>query len=76
MMADTQTQGQDESKSAEAVAPTISPVALPAATTRLVVAARSARPLIGSEPKRLSKGQRKHMRRQKQAGEYKIIDRR
>ncbi len=49
-----------------------------ASTPRLagVPAVQAARARNKPEPKRLSKGQRKHVRRQKQAGEAKVIDRR
>lgn len=39
-------------------------------------AAQPARAGTGSERKRLSKGERKHLRRQKQAGEIKVTPRR
>ena len=41
-----------------------------------VAAAQPARAGTGSERKRLSKGERKHLRRQKQAGEIKVTPRR
>jgi hypothetical protein len=52
------------------------PATAPAAAPTGAAAARPARVLVGSEPKRLSKGQRKHVRRQKQAGEIKVTPRR
>lgn len=48
----------------------------PAAAPTGVAPISPARARIGSEPKRLSKGARKHLRRQKQAGEIKVIPRR
>jgi hypothetical protein len=75
-MADKKTEDKDESKPMEATTPALTPVAPLARATAPVMIARAARPAIGSEPKRLSKGQRTHQRRQKQAREAKIIDRR
>ena len=67
-MADTKTKAEDQSEREEKAAPT------PQVTG--VAATEPARVRIGSEPKRLSKGQRKHLRRQKQAGEIKVTHRR
>ena len=48
----------------------------PAVAPRGVAAVEPARARIGPEPKRLAKGQRKHLRRQKQAGEIRVPPRR
>jgi hypothetical protein len=47
-----------------------------AAAPRSMAAVQPVRRPIRSEPERLSKGQRRHIRRQKQAREPKAIDRR
>ena len=68
----------DDKKETDELAAKIEKTTPPAraAALRGVAAAQPARVRIGSGPKRLSKGQRKHIRRQKQAGEAKITDRR
>jgi hypothetical protein len=72
-MADTNIKTEVISEPGEtAMTPEMAPAPRPTDAT----AAEAARPRIGSAPKRLSKGQRKHLRRLKQAGEAKIIDRR
>jgi hypothetical protein len=48
----------------------------PAIAAKSTAAVTPVHSRIGFEPRRLSKGQRRHIRRQKQAGEPKAIDRR
>jgi hypothetical protein len=68
----------DDTKKAEELAAKIEMITppAPAAAISVVAEVRLARVRIGSEPTRLSKGQRKHIRRKKEAGEAKVIDRR
>ena len=68
-MADTKTQAEDEI-GLEGTATMPGP--RPAGVTRI----QSSHVAIGSEPNPLSKGQRKHLRRQKEAGKIKVTDRR
>ena len=65
----------DEIKTEE-LAAHIKEITPPAAAAAGVAAAQPARAGTGSERKRLSKGERKHLRRQKQAGEIKVTPRR
>ena len=67
-MADTTNKAEEISEREET--PMI-PATAPAPRPTGVAAAQPARRGIGSQPKRLSKGQRKHVRRQKQAGVFK-----
>jgi len=72
-MADTKTKAEEMSKQKEtATMPTTAPAPRPAG----MAAVQSARVRPGSEPKRLSKGLRKHLRRQKQAAEIKVTPKR
>jgi hypothetical protein len=65
-MADEKTKTEAKPERTEVA---IVPAKVPAAARAVVAAARPARVASGSAPKRASKGQRKHLRRQKQAGE-------
>lgn len=65
-MAHNKTEAQDPSQRVEtATIPAVPPAAAPAGVAAIV----PARARIGAEPKRLSKGQRKYLRRQKEAHE-------
>jgi hypothetical protein len=68
----------DEKTKTDELAAKIEATALPAPATTLrgVATVQSARARIGSKPEPLSKGQRKHLRRQKEAHKAKVTDRR
>lgn len=67
-MADAKTKAEDISERAETAA---IPTTNPAPRLTVMAASVPARARTGSAPKRLSKGQRTHLRRLKQAGEIK-----
>jgi hypothetical protein len=66
---------QPEGKTASEGKPAV-PAAAPAPQLTGVAAIPSDRIKIGAEPSPLSKGQRKHLRRQKEAGQIKVTSRR
>ena len=66
----------DEMNMTGKLAVQIDVITAPGAAAASVATAQPARAGTGSERKRLSKGQRKHLRRQKQAGEIKVTPRR
>jgi hypothetical protein len=72
-MADTKTQAE-EKIGAEGTA--TMPAAAPGPRPGGIAPIPSNRVGIGSEPNPLSKGQRKHLRRQKEAGQIKVTSRR
>ena len=72
-MADTKAQAEEETGS-EGTATT--PAAAPAPRPAGIAPIQSDRVRIGSEPNPLSKGQRRHLRRQKEAGQLKVPSRR
>jgi hypothetical protein len=72
-MADTKIQAGEKTRS-KGTATT--PAAAPAPPQTGIAANPSVGVRIGSEPNPLSKGQRKHLRRQKEAGQIKVTSRR
>lgn len=72
-MADTKTKAEE--KNGPTGTATTRP-AEPAPRLTGIATSPSAGAKIGSEPNPLSKGQRKHLRRQKEAGKVKVTDRR
>ena len=71
-MADTKTPAEEKTGSKG----TATTPAAPAPRLTGIVAIPSVGVRIGSEPNPLSKGQRKHLRRQKEAGQIKVTSRR
>ena len=72
-MADTKAQAEEKTGSIDTAT---TPAAPPAPRPTGIAANPSVRVRIGSEPNQLSKGQRKHLRRQKEAGQIKVTPRR
>jgi hypothetical protein len=72
-MADTKPQAEEETGSK---ATAMLPAAPPAPRPTGIAANPSVRVRIGSEPDQLSKGQRRHLRRQKEASKPKVTSRR
>lgn len=66
----------DETKKTDELAAHMEGITPPAPAATSATAAQPARAGTGSAHKRLSYGERKHLRRQKQAGEIKVTPRR
>ncbi|WP_423223375.1 hypothetical protein [Candidatus Amarolinea aalborgensis] len=66
----------DETKKTDELAAHIEGITPPASAAKDATAAQPARAGTGPAHKRLSYGERKHLRRQKQAGEIKVTPRR